>query len=82
MAKHNSLSDSTTEAEYKELAKTAKCFKFVLMLQKKLKLADLPGILFEDNTGAIFLSQKSHSQLGLNVRKNFRRALFWLFQNI
>ena len=57
MAKHNSLSDSTTEAEYKELAKTAKCSKFVLMLQKELKLADLPGILFEDNTGAIFLSE-------------------------
>ena len=57
MAKHNSLSDSTTEAEYKELAKTAKCSKFILMLQKELKLADLPGILFEDNTGAIFLSE-------------------------
>ena len=57
MAKHNSLSDSTTEAEYKELAKTAKCSKFILMLQKELKLVDLPAILFEDNYGAIFLSE-------------------------
>ena len=57
MAKHTSLSDSTTEAEYKELAKTSKCSKFVLMLQRELRLEDLPAILFEDNTGAIFLSE-------------------------
>ena len=53
MAKHNSLSDSTTEAEYKELAKVSKCTKFITMLQQELKIGDLPAIIFEDNTGAI-----------------------------
>ena len=56
MAKHVTLSDSTTEAEYKELAKLAKDIKFVQMLMTELNLVDLPGLLFEDNAGAIFLA--------------------------
>ena len=56
MSKHLTLSDSTTEAEYKELAKLAKGTKFVQMLLDELNLVDLPGMLFEDNAGAIFLS--------------------------
>ena len=56
MAKHVTLSDSTTEAEYKELAKLAKDIKFVQMLMTELKLVELPGLLFEDNAGAIFLA--------------------------
>ena len=57
MTKHNTLSDSTTEAEYKELAKASKSTKFILMLQEKLKMADSPAIIFCDNSGAIFLSE-------------------------
>ena len=56
MAKHATLSDSTTEAEYKELAKLAKDMKFIQMLLTELKLVELPGLLFEDNAGAIFLA--------------------------
>ena len=57
MTKHNTVSDSTTEAEYKELAKTSKSAKFILMLQEELRMADSPAIIFCDNSGAIFLSE-------------------------
>jgi len=57
MTKHNTLSDSTTEAEYKELAKTGKSVKFILMLQQELRIADSPAIIFSDNSGAIFVSE-------------------------
>jgi hypothetical protein len=59
MAKHLTLLwwDSSCEAEYKELAKCAKGVKFTQMLLGKLRLRELPGILFEDNLGSIFLAQ-------------------------
>jgi len=57
MAEHTSLSDSTTEAEYKGLAKTGKSVKFILMLQRELKIADSPAIIFSDHSEAIFLSE-------------------------
>ena len=57
MTKHNTVSDSITEAEYKELSKTSKSAKFVLMLQQELTVADSPAIIFCDNSGAIFLSE-------------------------
>jgi len=57
MAKHHSVSDSSCEAEYKELAKCAKGVKFVHMILEEFKLMDLPGVIGEDNQGAIFLSQ-------------------------
>ena len=53
MTKHNTVSGSTTEAEYKESA------KFILMLQEELRMADLPAIIFCDKSGAIFLSEKT-----------------------
>ena len=56
MSKHLTLSDSTTEAEYKELAKLAKGCKFLQMLLSELNLVDLPCMMFEDNAGAIFLA--------------------------
>ena len=55
MTKHVTMSDSSCEAEYKELAKCAKGTKFIQMLLEELRLAELPGFLFEDNSGAIFL---------------------------
>ena len=57
MAKHLTLSDSSCEAEYKELAKCAKGVKFTQMLLGELRLLEIPGILFEDNSGSIFLAQ-------------------------
>ena len=57
MAKHNTVSDSTTESEYKELAKTGKSVKFISMLQQELRIRDAPAIIFCDNSGAIFLTE-------------------------
>ena len=57
IAKHDTLSDSTTEAEYKELAKLAKGMKFISMILEEFKLNEKPGILIEDNAGAIFLAE-------------------------
>jgi len=57
MTKHNTLSDSTTEAEYKELEKASKSVKFILMIQQELRVEDSPSIIFCDNSGAVFLSE-------------------------
>ena len=57
MAKHVTLSDSTTEADYKELAKLANNMKFTKILLAELKLAKLPGYMIEDNAGALFLGR-------------------------
>jgi hypothetical protein len=76
MSKHLTLSDSTTEAEYKELAKLAKGVKFVQMLLGEVNLVDLPGMLFEDNAGAIFLAankQVSKRTKQINLKHHFIR---------
>ena len=56
MAKHQSISDSSCEVEYKEMAKCAKGVKFVQMLLDEIKLVKYPGLIGEDNQGAIFLA--------------------------
>jgi len=56
MSKHLTLSDSSCEAEYKELTKSAKGSKFIQMMLEEFNLADTPAMLFEDNAGAIFLA--------------------------
>jgi len=63
MVKHLTLSDSSCEAEYKELAKCGKGVKFVKMLLGELNLSELPGILFEDNAGSIFLAQNKQDSM-------------------
>ena len=50
------LSDSNAEAKYKYLAKLAKSFKPSQMLISELNLVDLPFMMFEDNTGTIFIA--------------------------
>ena len=57
MAKHNTVSDSSCEAEYKELTKYAKGVKFLHSLLTEMKLIHLPGLIGEDNQGAIFLAE-------------------------
>ena len=57
MAKHHTVSDSSCEAEYKELAKCAKGVKFIQMLLEEMNLVDYPGAIGEDNQGAIFLAK-------------------------
>ena len=56
MIKHHSISDSSSEAEYKELSKCAKVLTFIHMLLGELHLVDLPGAIGEGNRGAIFLA--------------------------
>ena len=57
MAKHHTVSNSSCEAEYKELTKCAKGVMFVQSILSELKLVELPGLIGEDNQGAIFLSE-------------------------
>ena len=59
MAKHHSVSDSSCEAEYKELEKCAKGVKFLHMLLGELNLVDLSGVIGEDNQGEIFLANNN-----------------------
>ena len=57
MAKHHTVSDSSCEAEYNELTKCFKGVKFVQMLLEEIKLVKYPGLIGEDNQGAIFLAE-------------------------
>ena len=57
MAKHHTVSDSSYEAEYKELAKCAKGVKFIQMLLEEFNLVEYPGLIGKDNQGAIFLAE-------------------------
>ena len=57
MAKHCTVSDSSCEAEYKELAKCAKGVKFVQNILSEMKLLKLPGLIGEDNQGTFFLTE-------------------------
>ena len=76
MAKQGTMSDSSCKAEYKELAKCAKGTKFIQMLLEELRLAELPGFLFEDNSGAIFLAgnkQVSKRTKHIDLKHHFIR---------
>ena len=50
-----SVSLSSTESEYKMLSNAAKEMKFEQMLLEEIASVKLPGIIFEDNSGAIYL---------------------------
>ena len=52
---------SSTEAEYISLAAAVQELIFMIMLMEELGECQLPGIIMEDNTGAIFLVKKSTS---------------------
>ena len=76
MAKHLTMSDSSCEAEYKELAKCGKGVKFIQMLMNELNLMELPGIMLEDNAGAIFLAankQVSKRTKHIDLKHHFIR---------
>lgn len=76
MAKHHTVSDSSCEAEYKELAKCAKGVKFIQMLLGELNLLDIPGYIGEDNKGTIFLAynkQVSQRTKHIDIKYHFIR---------
>ena len=70
MAKYHSVSGISCEAEYKELAKCAKGVKFLHMLLGELNLVDLPGVIGEDNQGAIFLA--NNKQVSQQTKTNLK----------
>ena len=57
---------STSESEYKSLANGSKEQQFQLMLMREIAYVKLPGILFEDNTGTIFLVK--NKQVGARTK--------------
>ena len=76
ISKHQTVSDSSCEAEYKELAKCAKGVKFVHMLLDEMNLLQLPGLIGEDNQGAIFLAnnkQVSQRTKHIDIKYHFIR---------
>jgi len=75
-----SVSLSSTESEYKMLSNAAKEMTFQQMLLEEIASVKLPGIIFEDNSGAIFLvrnKQVSMRTKHIDVRYHF----VWEFCN-
>ena len=58
MSKHLTMSDSSCEAEYKELAKCAKGTKFLQKLLGELGLVELPELMFEDKGWSYIFGRK------------------------
>jgi hypothetical protein len=74
-----SVTLSSTEAEYVSLATGACEVKFIQQLLKEIAFCTTPGILLEDNTGAIYLVK--NQQVGqrtkhIDVRWHFIRELY------
>ena len=61
-----SVSLSSTESEYKSLCSASKEVKFQQILLEEIASVELPGILMEDNTGAIFLVK--NKQVGMRTK--------------
>jgi hypothetical protein len=75
----NSVTLSSTESEYVSLSMAAQEVKFMQMLLDELVGCVKPGVILEDNTGAIFLVK--NSQVGMrtkhiDVRHHFLRELW------
>jgi len=75
----NSVTLSSTEAEYVSLASCAQEVIFMQMLLDEVWHCKKPGLIYEDNTGAIFLVK--NAQVGLrtkhiDIRHHFIRELW------
>ena len=69
---------SSTESEYVALSECGQELKFVCMLLEEIGISKFPGIIYEDNEGAIFLAK--NQQVGMrtkhiDVRYHFIRDL-------
>ena len=58
--RQKTVSLSSTEAEYYALTEAAKEQQFLQMLMEELGLLEGPGIIYEDNEAAIYLSKNWH----------------------
>ena len=68
---------STTDVEYRELAKGCRNTNFLIMLFRKITWVDLPAILFQDNMSTIYSISKN-KQVGkrtkqINVKYHYTR---------
>ena len=69
---------SSTESEYVALEECGQDLKFVCMFLHKLGIGEMPGIIYEDNEGAIFLDK--NQQVGMctkhiDIKYHFVREL-------
>ena len=72
----NTVSMSSCESEYKSACSAAKEMKFQQMLLEEIAMVDLPGIIYEDNRGTIFLvknKQVSQRTKHIDVAAHFIR---------
>ena len=60
------VSLSSTESEYKKMSEASKEMKFQHMLLREIASVELPGVLLEDNNGAIFLVK--NKQVGMRTK--------------
>lgn len=65
-ARHDGVSQSSTEAEYRQLAKGASSVQFHQMLLEEIAHTEYPAIILEDNNGAIFLAK--NKQVGKRTK--------------
>jgi hypothetical protein len=73
-----SITLSSTEAEYASLASGATQVKFVQQLLSKIAECKTPGIILEDNAGAIFLvknQQGGSRNKYINVQHHYIREM-------
>ena len=57
---------SSTESEYVALGECGQDLKFVCMFLHELGVGEMPGIIYEDNEGAIFLAK--NQQVGMRTK--------------
>ena len=69
---------SSTESEYIALGGSGQELKFMCMLLQEVGIGQLPGIIYEDNEGAIFLAKNQQVSMRtkhIDVRYYFIRDL-------
>ena len=69
---------SSTESEYVALGECGQELKFVSMLLAEIGIGEVPGTIFEDNEGAIFLAKNQQVSMRtkhIDVRYHFIRDL-------
>ena len=69
---------SSTESEYIALGECGQDLKFVSMLLKEIGVGEVPGTIFEDNEGAIFLAKNQQVSMctkHIDVHYHFIRDL-------
>lgn len=57
---------SSTESEYVALGECGQELKFICMFLQEIGVGKIPGVIFEDNEGAIFLAK--NQQVGMRTK--------------